>query len=178
MCTLIDDYICMEEIALAKLTERCVEVVFTLLGRETADDKDNVFSYSPKVLGLEINFRDAKLGYAAMRNTPARTAELRDSISEILAPGFLTRKDGERLRGRLQFASNQIAGRQTGSAFKQLSAFIGGGGGRLHDSVTSALLHLRDVMLESHPRRIDGNITSVFHLFVDAAHEPKWSGLG
>ena len=44
--------------------------------------------------------------------------------------------------------------------------------------MTSGLLHLRDVMLESHPRRIDGNITSVFHLFVDAAHVPKWSGLG
>ena len=33
-------------------------------------------------------------------------------------------------------------------------------------------------MLESRPRRIDGNITSVFHLFVDAAHEPTWPGLG
>ena len=33
-------------------------------------------------------------------------------------------------------------------------------------------------MLESRPRRIDGNITSVFHLFVDAAHETTWSGLG
>ena len=48
----------------------------------------------------------------------------------------------------------------------------------MHDAVTSALLHLRDVMLESHPRRVDGNITSVFHLFVDGAHVPKWSGLG
>ena len=178
ICVYFDDYICMEEVALAKLTEKCVEIIFALLGWETADDKDNVFSYSSKVLGLEIDLRDAKLGYAAMRNTPARTSELRDSISEILEAGFLARKDGERLRGRLQFASNQIAGRQAGSAFKQLSAFIGGGGGRLHDSVTSALLHLRDIMLESRPRRIDGNITSVFHLFVDAAHETTWSGLG
>ena len=96
ICVYFDDYICMEEIALAKLTEKCVEIIFALLGWETADDKDNVFSYSSKVLGLEIDLRDAKLGYAAMRNTPARTAELRDSISEILAAGFLARKDGER----------------------------------------------------------------------------------
>ena len=79
----------MEEIALAKLTERCVEVIFTLLGWGTADDKDNVFSYSSKVLGPEIDLRDAKLGYAAMRNTgPLNCATAYPkSLQQVSLPG-------------------------------------------------------------------------------------------
>ena len=104
--------------------------------------------------------------------TLCQTAELRDSISGILAAGLGWRATA------WPAAVCKLAGRQAGVRKCILSTFVGSGG-RLHDHVTSALLYLQDIMLESQPRhRPQGNITSVFHFFVDAAHEPERSGLG
>lgn len=58
------------------------------------------------MLGVQLDLRDAKLGVAQVSNTPER--ELR--FAKVLEKGKLSRKDGERLRGRLQFANAQLFG--------------------------------------------------------------------
>ena len=63
-----------------------------------------------------------------------------NSISGVLERNFLSRKDGERLRGRLQFAEAQIAGKAAGLAYKQLTRFLCNGGGPLDDATKTALL--------------------------------------
>eukprot|EP00439_Symbiodinium_sp_Y106_P026797 s7287_g3.t1 len=88
----------------------------------TSSDKENPFGSIAKVLGLKINLEDARLGKIYMCNTESRQQELFESLSAVLEKSFLSRKDGERLRGRMQFAEAQIAGKAAGLAAKLASS--------------------------------------------------------
>lgn len=55
-----------------------------------------------------MGFKGAKVGVAQVANAPERVEELILEISADLQRGKLSRKDGERSRGRLQFANAQI----------------------------------------------------------------------
>ena len=106
-----DDFVAAEIEPLAKLCDMAVSMAFNLLGWTTSSDKENPFGSIAKVLGLKINLEDARLGKIYMCNTESRQQELFETISGVLEKNFLSRKDGERLRGRLQFAEAQIAGK-------------------------------------------------------------------
>ena len=96
----------------SRLFDLCAESLFMLLVWDTSPDKPSTFGGIDKVLGLELDLRESQLGRFHMRNTASRCDELRDTISAILERGTLARKECERLRGRLQFASNQVAGKK------------------------------------------------------------------
>ncbi|CAE7893107.1 unnamed protein product, partial [Symbiodinium sp. KB8] len=119
-----------------------------------------------EVLGLEFDLGDTRLGRFYMRNTSSRREELRGNISSILEQGNLPKKECERLRGRLQFASNQIAGKRAGRAFKALT------------SLKLALLFLRDFFLDGPPRSLNANILHLWHIYVDASCDDNKVGLG
>ena len=106
-----DDFIGVETEVLSKIYDLCVEGLFAILGWETAEDKDTSFGSVAKVLGLRIDLGAARFGRAFFTNTDSRKDELTATITGILERGFLSRKDVERLRGRLQFAENQISGK-------------------------------------------------------------------
>eukprot|EP00434_Breviolum_minutum_P011523 symbB.v1.2.010159.t3/scaffold660.1/size175713/16 len=106
-----DDFICVEYSSLSRLTDMCICNFFNLLGWETSDDKDSVFSSVAKFLGLEIDLSSVRLGCFTMQNTQKRRTEIADSIDVILKSGKLPRKEAASLRGRLIFAECQIAGR-------------------------------------------------------------------
>ena len=85
-----------------------------------------------------------------MRNTASRCDELRDTISTILERGTLARKECERLRGRLQFASNQVAGKKAGLAFKVLSGHLRTRQTSVDDELRAALLSCKTDFLKDH----------------------------
>ena len=113
-----------------------------------------------------------------MRNTASRCDELRDTISAILERGTLARKECERLRGRLQFASNQVAGKKAGLAFKVLSRHLRTRQTSVDDELRTALLFLRDRFLEGPPRAPSANVLHLWHVYVDASCDNDWIGLG
>ena len=78
-------------------------------------------------------------------NTESRRQEIFEAISGHLDMGFRALKDGERFRGRRQFAENQIAGRRAASSYKALFRFVAKGGSKLDDVTQSALLQIRDI---------------------------------
>ncbi len=57
-------------------------------------------------------------------NTEERVEELTKEIDDILTSKLLTRVEGERLRGRLQFASSQVFGRKFRRLLKVLSNHV------------------------------------------------------
>ncbi|CAE7576731.1 unnamed protein product, partial [Symbiodinium microadriaticum] len=104
--------------------------------------------------------------------------ELRGNISSILEQGNLPKKECERLRGRLQFASNQIAGKRAGRAFKVLTRHLISNRSALCDDLRLALLFLRDCFLDGPPRSLNANILHLWHIYVDASCDDNKVGLG
>ena len=173
-----DDFVGAEIEPLSKIYEMCLDMLFKVLGWGTSKNKEHPFGTLAKVLGLEINLRDAKLGWVYLSNTPERQKEVFDFVSEILDQGFLKKKDGEKLRGRLQFAECQISGRGAGMAYKKLTGFIRDGAGYLDDEARSTLLTLRDRILHAPSRCVSQNLCNTMHLYVDASCEKRKVGLG
>ena len=163
---------------LAQLCDIDVNLVFQLLGWTTSRDQENPFNCIAKVPELKINLESSQLGKIFMCITEARQQELIESISCILETGFLGRKDGERLRGRLQFAEAQVAGKSAGIAYRQLTRFVCAGGGRLNDPTKEALLTLRNRVNFGSPRCISTNTLNTMHVYVDASCESDKVGLG
>ena len=89
----------------------------------------------------------------------------------------MARKEGERLRGRLQFAEAQISGKVACRAYKRLFRFILEGGGPLTDEVRATLLTLRD-RVNFAPRYVCANLLNLMHIYVDASCEGTKVGLG
>ena len=107
-----------------------------------------------------------------MTNTDSRRDEMFETISQVLHDDFLSKKKGEQLRGRLQFAECQI-GRTSGMALKRLFRFVASGGGKLDDQIRATLLTLRDRVMFAAPRCINANLQHVLHLHVDASNDDE-----
>ena len=119
------------------------------------------------VLGLEYNLKKSRLGTVLMQNTQRRD-DVSAKIQKCLATRFLSAKDGERLRGRLQFLDGQLFGKLAQCAYKSLSRHVALGGGRLFDHVCSQLF-----VTASHAgRAVAGHLEETLLVFFDASHEP------
>ncbi|CAE7512822.1 ubiad1 [Symbiodinium sp. CCMP2592] len=173
-----DDFVGNEVPPLTRLFDLCAESLFQILGWDTSPDKPTIFGGVAKVLGLEFDLRESYLGNFYMRNTTTRRDELRESLSSIIEKGVLARKDCERLRGRLQFAANQIAGKKAGIAFKTLSKHLAERSPNIGDNLRAALLFLRDSFLEGPPRALSANVLHLWHVYVDASCDNDRIGLG
>ena len=174
----MDDYIGAEVPPLAKVFELCVETLFRILGWETSADKDQPFGPISIALGIELDTTEAKTGFVYLRNSSKRKQELIDLISDILSRGLLTSKERQRLRGRIQFASNQVAGKRAGLAYKALSRHLVSGDPRVGGDLQRSLLFLRDNFLEGPPRTLCSNMLHLWHMYVDASHDGDRVGLG
>ncbi|CAE7310167.1 unnamed protein product, partial [Symbiodinium sp. CCMP2456] len=173
-----DDFIGCETPVLSKLFELCADGLFMILGWTTAADKGSDFDTIAKVLGLKIDLSECKLGTIRFANTDNRRDELVASLADILDAGFLSRKDGEKLRGRLQFAEQQISGKRAGLAYQELSRHVSKGGGKLDTSTRTALEFLADHVANSPPRCITDRSCYTWHLYVDASNDDDKAGIG
>lgn len=102
------------------LTDMCISAFFAFLGWRLPEDKLMPFDSACKSLDVQVDLSSAKLGAVCVSNTEERVAELTLAISDIVKAGVLSRKDGERFRGRLQFANAQLFGRSMRRSFRDL----------------------------------------------------------
>ena len=151
-----------------------------MIGWETSDEKDAGFSSVAKALGVEICLDDIRLGLLKVQNTEARKRELASTIETIVANGGAHAKEFECLRGRLQFAESQVFGRGAAQRMRvvskamKLSGFV-----VLDDSLTEALLFLKDRVLHGGARLLKACDRTTYHLFTDASYEASQpAGLG
>ena len=112
-------------------------------------------------------------------NTDERVSEPWEHLDVIISSRHLRRSDGERLRGRLQFACGQLFGRFARNHCGILSSHIRANKARIGDDTLHALDCIRDQMKGNVPRRIVGTLSDHVHIYVDASFEDgKYSGLG
>ncbi|CAE7253423.1 unnamed protein product, partial [Symbiodinium sp. CCMP2456] len=173
-----DDFVGSEVPCLSKLFELCADCLFMILGWTTSSDKASTFDPIAKVLGLKINLKESGLGLIYFENTEHRRDELVGFIEEVLLSSFLSRKDGERLRGRLQFAEQQISGKRAGLAFKELSRHVAKGGGKLGPGTLDALGFLKQHVACAPARCIADLSCFTWHLYVDASNDDSRAGIG
>ncbi|CAE7226760.1 unnamed protein product [Symbiodinium sp. CCMP2592] len=109
-----------------------------------------------------------------------RKRELVSTIESIVQQGGVHAKELECLRGRLQFAESQVFGRGAAQRMRAISkAMKISGFVVLDDSLTEALLFLKDRVLHGEARMIRACDRSTYHLFTDASYEADApAGLG
>ena len=92
---------------------------------------------------------------------------------------LLPRRDREKLRGRLQFASSQMFGRRFRRLLKILSNHVTAGRQTLSGRTHECLSEIRDLLTENVPRKIESLQAEVVRIYVDASFDrQKYSGLG
>ena len=106
-----NDFVSSESPALARTFDLCAGGLFSLLGWDIV----------AKILSLSVDLSDTSLGIVKLSNTESRKQEISEALNFFLQAGSLSRRDGERLRGRLQFAETQIAGNRASLAYRTLS---------------------------------------------------------
>ena len=76
---------------------------------------------------VELDMVDSPMNKFTICNTQSRKEELTELIQKIFQDNALSKSDGERLRGRLQFASNQVFGRRFKTCRRELNRHVSRG---------------------------------------------------
>ena len=131
-------------------------------------------------LGATFDLNHLSEGTLLVKNTEKRAKEITDVINEVLATGRLTPKEALSLRGRLAFAEGQLFGRGAQCALRVVGArgLSRSGSTYVDDSLSMALLWLRDRVLLAPPRRILSTLPRIWYVFTDGACEPSGTSVG
>ena len=128
-----------------------------------------------KVLGV----RQSGDRLCFISNTDERGEELTNELDEALRTKTFSRCEGEKLRGRLQFASSQVFGRKFRRLPKVLSNHVTQGRKRLSEHTQACLADIRKLLSQNAPRKIEASQAEVLHIYVDASFaDSGYSGLG
>ena len=107
-----DDFLCSARQSESRHVDFCVDAIFSPLGWRISKHKLIAFDSLCKNLGGQVRPQTIWRS-AVLSNTEDRVEELAKDISDILTSKLLTRAAGERLRGRVPFASSQVFGRKS-----------------------------------------------------------------
>ena len=128
---------------------------------------------------MPLDFKMSGEGLSLVSNISDRVSELCKNIDEILSSGILRRGDGEKLRGRLLFASGQLFGRRARNLWRMLSKHVHSNRKVLSDETVEALKNICKLLVNNLPRRIVGPLLSHLHIYIDAAFEKQgYCGVG
>ena len=161
-----DDFLSVCPPEVSRHTEMIIQMVFSLLGWKLSEDKLLPYDSICNILGAKLDLRSSKFGAVRLANTEKRTAELVSTIDSILIGKRLSRSEGEKLRGRLQFAACQIFSRRLRHSLRELIQHVLGGGGVISDCTFDSLSVIKHTVANSPPRCIDANVMEVFHIYV------------
>eukprot|EP00438_Fugacium_kawagutii_P016271 Skav232599 [mRNA] locus=scaffold2282:11506:13323:+ [translate_table: standard] len=174
-----DDFLRLCEKTSSKHTDLCISAMFSFLGWKLSEDKLIPFDSVCKVLGVRLDPNNAKLGIVRVANTPERVEELVEELSQIVKENRLSRKDGGKLRGRLQFASSQLFGRSLRKYLQELNNHVSAGRKILSECTKSVLCKLIEALTRNHPREVTRGLSDHVHIYVDASFElGGYSGIG
>ena len=118
-----DDYLAYSAESLVPSTSASIELFFKLLGWKIAESGNKAAPFSDMLscLGVVVDLKDFSGGLVRISNTQDRKDELMAVIQKHFKDGFMSTKDAQQLRGRMQFAENQKFGRAAGRFLHQCS---------------------------------------------------------
>ena len=174
-----DDFLCLARSSESKHVEFCVDSLFSLLGWRISKNKLLDFNTLCKVLGVQLDLKQSGDKLCFVTNTEERVQELVKELDEAIHTNALPRSEGEKLRGRLQFASSQIFGRKFRRLLKVLSNHVTQGRKTLSQHTQSCLRDIRELLTQNAPRKIEASQAEVVHIYVDASFDHLgYGGLG
>ena len=157
----------------------CVDALFSLLGWRISNNKLLDFHTLCKVLGVQLDLRQSGDTLCFVINAEERVEELVNELDEALRAKILSRSEGEKLRGRLQFASSQVFGRKFRRLLEVLSNHVAQQRKTLSQHTQSCLCDIRELLPRNAPRKIEASQAEVLHIYVDASFDySDYSGLG
>lgn len=170
-----DDFIVICEEGQAEATEKCVRLLFRLLGWDVSEEpeKNHPFSKTFQALGVVIDLRPLRGGHFCIGNTQSRREELTERINMVMAADRLGPAEALSLRSRLLFAESQIFGRTAKRALQTVGE-VGLGTSTmspLSPQLKTSLAWLRDRVLQQPPRQISVDEAPTLNLFLDGACE-------
>ena len=98
---------------------------------------------------------------------------------QALETNSLSRVEGERLRGRLQFASNQLFGRRFRNCLRELNFHVAPAMKTVSAELAASLRLMCHLLALNSPRSVSVAHVQWSYLFVDASFDPEvFSGIG
>ena len=123
-----DDFLSLTPGCIDKHTGLCISTFLHLFGCRLSEYKLALYDQCCKVLGVELALCKSPTGAFEVRNTESRRLELIASLESVLEKGFLQPDmRGERVRGRLQSASNQLFRRRFRHCLRDLNSHFSRG---------------------------------------------------
>jgi ribonuclease HI len=174
-----DDFFSVTETVTTKHTDLVIASMFSILGWKLSSDKLISYDTTCKVLGVKFDLRMSGDGLSFVTNTEDRAMELCETLDAVIQTRQLRKTDGEKLRGRLQFASGQLFGRGLRNHLRVLSKHIQSSRQTLCENTLASLGCIRAQLLANNPRSISGPMSDHIHVYVDASFDPDgYSGVG
>ena len=161
-----DDFLCFARSSESRHVEFCVDSLFSLLGWRISKNKLLDFNALCKVLGVQLDLRQSCDKLCFVTNTEERVEELVNELNGALHTNMLPRSEGEKLRGRLQFASSQVFGRKFRRLLKVLSNHVTRGRKTLSQHTQSCLRDIRELLIRNIPRKIEASQAEVLHIYI------------
>ena len=175
MTNFFDDFTVLASYANSSHVQAVVSFMFRKLGWQVADEdkKNKPFAEVFDVLGVRVDLSQQHEGTVSVSNTPERIDELRDFVRQVLARGFITYEESQRLRGRFLFAEQHVWGRNSRQAVVPVGDVPPEASGwvRLTDTQVSALHFLEQRVLDGKPRIFATAPRGELRLWIDGACE-------
>ena len=173
--TLLSKKVCAESASIA------AEGLFTLLGIDYAREGKKAVPWSTQVkaLGVVIDLspenasHDPMGRFVTVGHTATRVTELDNMLGAILKAGRLSRKEAERLRGRMQWFECFASGRIAQQALLTLSGMTSTGrtSEKLSSHELTAVRILKERVIHAPPTKIRTTSLDTWYIFSDGACE-------
>ena len=180
--TLLSKKVCAESAAIA------AEGLFSLLGIDYAKEGKKAVPWDTKVkaLGVVIDLSpegsadDAAGRFVTIGHTASRVEELQVTLGAILEKKAMSKKEAERLRGRLQWFESFASGRVAQQALLALSKLTATGrqSEKLSDQELAAIRILKERVIMAPPTKIRTTSLDTWYVFSDGACEGETSKEG
>ena len=171
-----DDFLCFSTDSLAENTDRCASMFFRLLGWRIAEDGPKARSFNDTFDSLGVAFDlQCTLTDSTVRvcNTEGRIKELVKDIGTVVESGKLKKTMGNKLRGRMQFAENQIFGRLNRRCLKAIAEHCALGSEKLNNQTSILLQEFTAALSLGRPRTISARLCDTWLIFTDAFYEAE-----
>ncbi len=169
-----DDFMCFSTSSLAEHTSECVSLFFKLIGWKIAEDGPKAKGFDTVFDCLGVTFDLCKvqtLSEVYISNTESRVSELSKEIGSVIEAGKLKRTLGNKLRGRMQFAENQVFGRLNRRCLKAISEHCAVGSEKLNHQTLVLLEEFKRALTVSKPRTISARLCDTWLIFTDAFYD-------
>ena len=120
---------------------------------------------------MQLDLRQSGDKLCFVTNAEERVEELVNELDEALRTKIVPRSEGEKLRGRVKFASSQVFGRKFRRLLKVLSNHVTQRRKTLSQHTQSCLRDIRELLIQNNPRKIEASQAEILHIYVDASFD-------